>query len=74
MKRDGSTVLSSFQSELLYNESSTPRANAILAQMKAVPELLKQLNEDPKRVQKDFAEIRNHRGSFLASILLIENN
>lgn len=42
--------------------------------MKAVPELLKQLNEDPKRVQKDFAEIRNHRGSFLASILLIENN
>ncbi|KAI5124638.1 hypothetical protein M0805_004247 [Coniferiporia weirii] len=60
LKRDGNTVLSSYSCELLYDESSTPRSNAILAQMKAIPDLIKQLRENPEVVRKEFEEIRKH--------------
>lgn len=63
LKRDGNTVLSAYSSELLYDESSTPRSNAVLQQMRTVPKLVKMLQENPEEVRKDFEEMRKHRKS-----------
>ena len=72
LKRDGSTVLSSYNLELLYGETSTQRSNAILGQMKAIPELMNMLRENPDQARKDFEEIRKYRKLyFLSSILYI---
>ncbi|EJD03900.1 uncharacterized protein FOMMEDRAFT_19228 [Fomitiporia mediterranea MF3/22] len=60
LKRDGNTVLSAYSSELLYDESSTPRTNAVLEQMRAVPGLAKMLQENPEDVRKYFEEMRKH--------------
>lgn len=53
-------MLNAFSQELLSNESSTTRANSVLTQMKATPELLERLREEPQKVQEDFEELRRH--------------
>lgn len=58
LKRDGNTVLSAYSSDQLYDEASTSRANSVLEQMKALPKLVKQLQDDPNEVIKDFEEMR----------------
>ncbi|THH10161.1 hypothetical protein EW145_g1526 [Phellinidium pouzarii] len=60
LKRDGNTILSGYSSELLYDESSTQRSNAILAQMKAIPDVINKLRESPEDVRKEFEEIRKY--------------
>ncbi|KAL0951071.1 hypothetical protein HGRIS_007809 [Hohenbuehelia grisea] len=60
MKRDGNTVLASLWTNLLYDETSTSRAGGILNQMDFVPNLAKQLQENPDQVIADFEEIRKH--------------
>lgn len=60
LKRDGDTVLSSYVHELLYDESNTPRANSVLEQMRAIPELMKELQENPENARKKFEEIRKY--------------
>ena len=67
LKRDGNTMLSSYSAELLYDQTSTARTNAISGQMKAIPELVKMLQENPEQVRKDFEEIRKHSKDHLIS-------
>ncbi|KLO20262.1 hypothetical protein SCHPADRAFT_817077 [Schizopora paradoxa] len=58
LKRDGSNILSSFQCEMIYDKSSTTRANSVLAQAEAVPKLVQRLKDSPEEVQKDFQLLR----------------
>ena len=75
LKRDGNTVLSAYSHELLYDQSSTPRANAVLEQMRAVPRLAKSLQENPEDVRKDFEEIRKHCVSvYVPALILIDHD
>ncbi|PSS37563.1 hypothetical protein PHLCEN_2v579 [Hermanssonia centrifuga] len=60
MKRDGNTVMSSVAANLLYDESSTSRAGAVLTQMEFIPEISKRLQESPEAVIAEFEEIRKH--------------
>ena len=60
LKRDGDTVLSSYANGLLYNESNTLRANSVLEQMRAIPELLKELQENPEKARSKFEQIRKY--------------
>ena len=60
LKRDGDTVLSSYANGLLYDESNTPRANSILEQMRAIPELMKELQENPEKARCKFEQIRKY--------------
>lgn len=52
--------MASFQSEMIYDESSTTRENAVLAQMTAIPELLENLKKTPEEVIDDFESIRKY--------------
>jgi Zn-dependent M16 (insulinase) family peptidase len=63
MKRDGNTVLGSLWADVLYNETSTSRAGGILAQNDFIPNLAKQLVENPEQVIADLQEIRSY-GTF----------
>lgn len=58
LKRDGDTVLASYTSELLYNQSNTSRANSVLEQMRVIPEFMKELQENPEKARAKFDEIR----------------
>ncbi|KZT30492.1 hypothetical protein NEOLEDRAFT_1126056 [Neolentinus lepideus HHB14362 ss-1] len=60
LKRDGNTVLTSFYTDLLYNESSSTRAGALLAQMEFIPKIAQQLQESPEAVTNDFEELRKY--------------
>ncbi|KZT72760.1 hypothetical protein DAEQUDRAFT_663389 [Daedalea quercina L-15889] len=60
MKRDGDTVLGSVSSELLFDETSVSRMTMVLPQTDFIPELAKQLQENPDEVVKDFEEIRRY--------------
>ncbi|TFK57173.1 hypothetical protein OE88DRAFT_1650788 [Heliocybe sulcata] len=60
LKRDGNTVLSSFQTDLLYDETSSTRAGALLAQMEFIPKIMQQLQESPEAVTKEFEELRQY--------------
>ncbi|KAI0691326.1 Metalloenzyme, LuxS/M16 peptidase-like protein [Cytidiella melzeri] len=60
MKRDGSTVLTSVNADLLYDESSTGRAGGLLTQMEFVPQLVQRLNESPDEVIRAFEEFRSY--------------
>lgn len=60
-------MLSSYSAELLYDQTSTARTNAISGQMKAIPELVRMLQENPEQVRKDFEEIRKHSKDHLIS-------
>lgn len=51
-------MLGSVAAELLYDETSTSRAAGILSQMETVPILVKQLQEEPKKLTDSFEEIR----------------
>ncbi|KAF8216136.1 Metalloenzyme, LuxS/M16 peptidase-like protein [Mycena galopus ATCC 62051] len=60
MKRDGNTVLGSLWADLLYNETSTSRAGGILPQNEFIPNVAKQLAENPDQVIADLQEIRRY--------------
>jgi Zn-dependent M16 (insulinase) family peptidase len=60
LKRDGSNVLSSLCSQLLYSENSVPRSGGILSQMVFIPQLARRLQESPKEVIADMEEMRRH--------------
>jgi hypothetical protein len=60
MKRDGSTVLESSWTELLYGENSTLRASVLNVQADLFPEVAKQLQESPDKVVNALKEIRSH--------------
>ncbi|KAI0815109.1 Metalloenzyme, LuxS/M16 peptidase-like protein [Irpex lacteus] len=60
MKRDGNTVLTSVNADLLYDESSTGRAGGLLTQMEFVPKLIEKLNEKPEDVVKAFEDFRSY--------------
>lgn len=60
MKRDGSTVLTSVNADLLYDASSTGRAGSLLTQMEFVPELIQRLNESPDEVVQTFEKFRSY--------------
>ncbi|KIK71096.1 hypothetical protein GYMLUDRAFT_147646 [Collybiopsis luxurians FD-317 M1] len=59
-KRDGNTVLGSLWADVFLNEKSRSRAGAILQQVDFVPQLAKELQENPVKVISDFEEIRKH--------------
>ena len=61
LKRDGDTVLASYTSELLYNQSNTSRANSVFEQMRVIPELVRELHENPEKARAKFDEIRTYR-------------
>ncbi|KAI0094759.1 Metalloenzyme, LuxS/M16 peptidase-like protein [Irpex rosettiformis] len=60
MKRDGNTVLTSVNADLLYNESSTGRAGGLLIQMEFIPKLIEKLNDNPGEVIKAFENFRTY--------------
>lgn len=60
MKRDGNTVLVSTWHDLIYDESSTERANGVLRQIQFIPTLAKLLQESPDEVIADLEEIRKY--------------
>lgn len=59
-KRDGSNVLASLCSEMLYNEDSVSRSGGILSQMEFIPQLARRLQEEPEKVIADLEEVRRH--------------
>lgn len=61
MKRSGKTVLSAIASEQLYDETSTARAGTVLKQAEFIPGLIQQLQEESKKVIKEFELIRQTR-------------
>lgn len=69
LKRDGNTVLTAYSSDQLYDEASTSRANSVLEQMKVLPKLVKQLQDSPDDVIKDFEEMRKCCELLLSRIL-----
>ncbi|KAI0348495.1 hypothetical protein BDW22DRAFT_1404375 [Trametopsis cervina] len=60
MKRDGSTVLTSVNADLLYGENSTGRAGGLLAQVEFVPQLIQKLSDSPDEVIAAFEEFRSY--------------
>lgn len=59
-KRDGSNVLASLCSQLLYDEDSVSRSGGILSQMEFIPQLARRLQEEPEKVIADLEEVRRH--------------
>ena len=72
MKRNGKTVLSAIASEQLYDETSTSRAGTVLNQAEFIPGLIRQLQDEPKKVIEAFEVIRKTRESdcILAKLLI----
>ncbi|EPQ60716.1 hypothetical protein GLOTRDRAFT_30984 [Gloeophyllum trabeum ATCC 11539] len=60
LKRDGSTVMQSFQTDLIYDESSSTRAGGLLAQMDFIPSITQRLQESPEAVALEFEELRKY--------------
>jgi transcription termination factor NusB len=60
LKRDGSTVLSSVSSELLYASNSTTRASGVLIQSDFVPTLTEKIHSSPEVVTQLFEDIRKN--------------
>ncbi|KAF7320399.1 hypothetical protein MKEN_00824700 [Mycena kentingensis (nom. inval.)] len=60
IKRDGNAVLGSLWSNLLFSESSACRASGLLPQIDFIPQVSKQIQEDPEQVFADLAEIRRY--------------
>ncbi|KAF8640945.1 hypothetical protein AX17_000592 [Amanita inopinata Kibby_2008] len=58
IKRDGSNVLASLCSQLLYSEDSVSRSGGILSQVDYIPQLAARLQESPDEVIADFEEVR----------------
>ena len=60
LKRDGSTVLSSVVSELLYAGNSTLRASGVLTQSDFIPTLAEKIHSSPEVVTRLFEDIRKN--------------
>ncbi|KAF8271486.1 Metalloenzyme, LuxS/M16 peptidase-like protein [Lactarius quietus] len=60
LKRDGSNVLSSVSSELLYAANSTTRASWVLIQSDFIPTLAEKIQSSPEEVSKSFEDIRKN--------------
>jgi len=80
LKRDGSTVLSSVSSELLYAGNSTTRASGVLIQSDFIPTLAEKIQSSPEEVSKSFEDIRKNitdptgiRFSVTGNVLSIPN-
>lgn len=80
LKRDGSTVLSSVSSELLYASNSTTRASGVLIQSDFVPTLTEKIHSSPEVVTQLFEDIRKNitnptgmRFSVTGNVLSIPN-
>ncbi|PFH54559.1 hypothetical protein AMATHDRAFT_123 [Amanita thiersii Skay4041] len=58
LKRDGSNVLSSLCSQLLYTEESMSRSGSILSQIDFIRQLAQKLQESPEEVIADLEEVR----------------
>ncbi|KZO96339.1 hypothetical protein CALVIDRAFT_481506 [Calocera viscosa TUFC12733] len=58
LKRDGSVVLDSMHSTLMFDETSTAAASTILGQMEFIPELMTTLEEEPDEVVADMKKFR----------------
>lgn len=52
--------MSGYSADLICGEASTTRANELLEQIKFIPELMKQLQEQPGEAIAKFEEIRRH--------------
>ena len=63
LKRDGSTVLSSVSSELLYAGNSTTRASGVLIQSDFVRTLAEKIHNSPEVVTQQFEDIRKNSES-----------
>lgn len=57
-KRDGSTVLNSLSTNLIYSEKSTGRASGVLSLVDSIPVLAKKLQDSPEEVIQEFEQIR----------------
>ena len=80
LKRDGSTVLSSLCSNILYNERSTSRSGGVLSLTEFIPQITKNLQEKPDEVIRDFEEVRKYitkpnglRFSVTGNVLSVSN-
>jgi hypothetical protein len=60
LKRDGSTVLSSVVSEVLYAGNSTYRASGVLIQSDFIPTLAEKIHSSPEVVARLFEDIRKN--------------
>jgi len=60
LKRDGSTVLSSVSSELLYAGNSTTRASGVLIQSDFIPTLAEKIQSSPEEVTQSLEDIRKN--------------
>jgi len=60
LKRDGSNVLSSLWSDLIFAENSTSRFGGVLSQAEFIPKLIQELQESPDEVLAEFEAIRKH--------------
>lgn len=60
LKRDGSNVLSSLWSDLIYAQNSTSRFGGVLPQADFIPKLIQNLQESPEEVLADFESIRKY--------------
>ena len=68
LKRDGSTVLSSVSSELLYADNSTSRANGVLIQSDFIRSLAEKIHSSPEVVTQQFEAIRKNSESLPYSL------
>ncbi|KXN89943.1 hypothetical protein AN958_04947 [Leucoagaricus sp. SymC.cos] len=60
LKRDGSNVLGSLWSTIVYGDSNTSRANSVLIQMNFLQTLSQELQTNPDRTIATFNEIRKY--------------
>ena len=65
LKRDGSTVLSSVSSELLYAGNSTTRASGVLIQSDFIRTLAEKIHSSPEVVTQQFEAIRKNSESLI---------
>lgn len=59
-KRDGNAVVSSASGRLLFDETSSLQANALMTQLEFVPKLAQLIKDDPKKVVKDLEQLRSY--------------
>jgi hypothetical protein len=57
-KRDGNTVVSSVSGQLLFDETSSLQASALMTQLEFVPKLTQLIKDNPQKVVKDLEQLR----------------
>lgn len=60
LKRDGSTVLGSLWSTIVYGDNNTSSANSVITQMNFLQGLVQELQTDPDKTVATFNEIRSY--------------